>query len=76
MPWSGQPPETTLVPKGHTTPGTIPVWVVNAATWGHADIWAGLLLRAMSGSMVLLWFVSLLMSTAHAMTRGHRNQAC
>lgn len=71
-PGSGQPPETMLMSKGHTASGTIPVWVVSAATWGHADIWTGLLLRAMSGSMVLLWLVSLLIS----MTRGHRNQAC
>lgn len=41
-----------------------------AATWGHGDIFPILLLRVMSGSMVLLMTESMLMSMAYVTTEG------
>jgi hypothetical protein len=42
-----------------------------AATWGHGDIFPILLLRVMSGSMVLLMTESMLMSMAYVTTEEH-----
>lgn len=37
---SGQPPETTVVSKGHASNRSIQIWEAWTDTWNHGDIWA------------------------------------
>lgn len=55
---------------GHTSLGSL------CCHRGYSDTWTELLPKAMSESMVLLQLGSVLMSTAHVMTRIHRTHAC
>ena len=74
-PVSGQPPGTMLVSgscchDGHTDMGGL------FCHWGHGDIQADLMPRAMSGSVVLLQLRSVMMSMADVSRVSHRNHKC
>lgn len=53
-----------LVSKGHTDTGAVTIWMACVAIWCHGDIQPWLMLRIVSGSVVLLQPRSVLMSTA------------
>lgn len=40
-------------------------------TYGHGEVWPGLLPRVMSGSKALFQLESVLMSVVHVATKGH-----
>lgn len=59
------PPVAILVSKGHAD-----------LNRGHDDIQIRLLPRAMSGSVLLLWLGSVLMSLTHVTTGVHKIHGC
>ena len=61
---------------GHAAVGAILIWVAWSASRAMITSGPELLLRAMSGSMVLLQLGSVLMFMARVTTRGHRSHAC
>lgn len=68
--WLGLDPEITLVSKGHTATGAMPVRVACADTWDLCIICPELLPRTMSGSVAPPQPGSVLMSMVHVATKG------